>query len=424
MKPERKYLIQELIELLLRNGAGYVSPRLKETVSGYVPGPRKQIRGLDDWIAFSEAVRKRREGITEHEVADLEVRNLLETQNFGRTWDSASWFIAVQMVQAVGLFVISLELHRRGLAKFGLEVGRLRGIRKSLGLAQLAIQTGDSNLAANCQSQLARSALTPLAQPAKAVAEYLGAWLDGEHGGYSGFLHPSEMFLSSIVKGKNVLLKGPAVIRESKDWEQTNTVIVGIMRPTGPSAVSAGKFESGFPHVAYANGNTVNFLSRLDEAAIRNSLAPFSALVLKAPVPTVLQRNSATPIRRVTGGNQLLLVYGRPNMVQVAALDILRFAPSGLFITGVNFFIDDYREEERWYDHVRSRRVDIVNSGGEDFEVCVSISEHGAITNRNLLKNLQMWNRLDGDATFQDSLRLSDEEYLRALEIRFGKERV
>ena len=201
-------------------------------------------------------------------------------------------------------------------------------------------------------------------------------------------------------------------------------MIVGIMRPTGPSAVSAGKFESGFPHVAYANGNTVNFLSRLDEAAIRNSLAPFSALVLKAPVPTVLQRNSATPIRRVTGGNQLLLVYGRPNMVQVAALDILRFAPSGLFITGVNFFIDDYREEERWYDHVRSRRVDIVNSGGEDFEVCVSISEHGAITNRNLLKNLQMWNRLDGDATFQDSLRLSDEEYLRALEIRFGKERV
>lgn len=421
VKPQRKGLIWELVQLFFRRGLGLFPSNIGGASNSGTLAQRKQFIKQDDWIIFSGTIRDRREGRIEHEVAALAVRELIDSKGFGIRWDSASWFTAVKMSQSVGLFIISLEFHSRGLAKFELEVGRLRGIRKSLGLAQLAIQTGDSNLAAKCQSQLSSNFLTPFAKSAQTVAAYLALWLYGESGGYSGLVDRPAKLFSWFVKDRNVHLIGPAVLRESDRGRRPNSVIVRFLRPNGPVSLSGRNFELGVPNLAYANGNTANFLSRLDEDAIEPLLAAFSALVFKTPAPTVVRRNSDRPIRTISADNELLLIYGSPNMAQIAILDILGFAPSRLYISGIDFYVGEYREDERWFDHLRSKQVDIYNSGGEPFEVCGSISSHGAIENRNLLRNLLKTNRLDGDASFKESLLMTNEEYLRALETKLGK---
>ena len=421
VKPQRKSLPHELSQALFRSSVGFFPPKFRRIITSGKPAHHKQIKSRDDWIIFSETIRSRREGGIEHDVADLEIRKLVDKDGFGIRWNSASWFTAVKMCQAVGLFVVSLEFHRRGLAKFGLEVGRLRGIRKSLGLAQLAIQSGDSNLAVKCQTELSSNPLTPFAKSAKSVVNYLGVWIDGETGGNLGVVDSSETLLSSHIKGKSIHLIGPAVLREANRWKKPHSLIVRFMRPTGPVQVSGGDFDSGVPSLAYANGNTADFLSRLDEAAIRHLFAAFSVVVFKGHVPAVVRSNSDRPIRTIRADNELLLIYGRPNMAQVAIVDILGFAPSRLYVSGIDFFVGKYREDERWFDHLRSKQVDILNSGGKPFEVCGSISSHGAIENRNLLRNLLTNNRLDGDASFRESLLLTDEEYLHALEISLGR---
>jgi hypothetical protein len=217
-----------------------------------------------------------------------------------------------------------------------------------------------------------------------------------------------------------VHLVGPADSGEIESSKQTNSVTVGILRPTGTNEVSAGNTKVVVPTLAYSNSNTMDFLRTLDQVTFRKSLSAFSAVVFKSSVLGEIQKHSST-LTRVASPLWLLFMYGHPNMVQVAAIDLLRFAPAALFVSGVNFFIGGYREDQRWYDHLRSVLTSASGSGGAGFEMCLNLSNHGAIENRNVLRNLRMHNRLVGDKSFESSLSLTTEQYLNALEMRYGR---
>lgn len=420
VKPQRKSLGREALRRILRVGKALASPKPAKTSTVVELVPNKMKVGLRDWVALSEIARRRREFEIDHEVAGLEVRNLAETQNFGSRWDSALCFDAVRLCQSVGLFVVSLEFHRRGLVKFEAEVRKFWGTRKSLGLAQIAIQTGNTELARECLSRLSRDALTPHLPSVKTVAEYLAIWLDGKSARDSGFSDASDEQFCSMVKGKRVHLVGPADSGKIESSKQTNSVTVGILRPTGTNEVSAGNTKVVVPTLAYSNFHTMDFLRTLDQLTFRKSLSAFSAVVFKTSILPEIQKYSSI-LTRVASPLGSLFMYGNPNMVQVAAIDLLRFAPAALFVSGVNFFIGGYREDQRWYDHHRSVLTDTSSSAGEAFEVCSAVGEHGAIENRNVIKNLRMHNRLVGDKSFESSLSLTTEQYLNALEMRYGR---
>ena len=420
VQPQRKSLGREALRRILRVGKALAPPKPEKTSTVVKLGPKKIEVGRRDWVALSEIARRRSELEIDHEVAASEVRNLAENQNFGSQWDSALCFDAVRLCQSVGLFVVSLEFHRRGLVKFEGEVRKFWGTRKSLGLAQIAIQTGNTELARECLARLSRDPLTPHLPAVKTVAEYLAIWLDGKSGRDSGFSDAADEQFCSMVKGKSVHLVGPADSGEIESSKQTNSVTVGILRPTGTNEVSAGNTKVVVPTLAYSNSNTMDFLRTLDQVTFRKSLSAFSAVVFKSSVLGEIQKHSST-LTRVASPLWLLFMYGHPNMVQVAAIDLLRFAPAALFVSGVNFFIGGYREDQRWYDHLRSVLTSASGSGGAGFEMCLNLSNHGAIENRNVLRNLRMHNRLVGDKSFESSLSLTTEQYLNALEMRYGR---
>lgn len=419
-KPQRASLSLEVLKNILRVGTSKVLPN-SERMSFFLKLAARERRVAQrDWGALSAIVRRRREFEIDHEVAGLEVRNLLKGQKFGSKWKSSRYFDAVMMLQSAGLFLYSLYFHRQGLAKFEAEVEKFGGTRKTLGLAQLAIQTGNLELARDCLSRLGRNRLTPYVPPVKAVFEYLTIWLDGESGRSSEFNDASDEHFSSLVKEKHVHLVGPADSGEIESSKQPNSVTVGILRPTGAKEVSAGNTKDGVPFLAYSNFNTVDFLRTLDGVRLRSALSTFSAVVFKTSVFAEIDKY-ASALARTAGQISALFIYGNPNMVQVAAIDLLQFSPSAVFVSGVNFFVGDYREDQRRYDHNRSVLSDTSSSTGEAFEVCSALGQHGALENRNVIKNLQMHNRLVGDQSFESSLSLTDEQYLEALELKYGR---
>lgn len=420
VKPQRKSLGRAALSHILRGSKALASPNPKKTSTAVKLGPQEIKVGRRDWVALSEIARRRREFEIDHEVAGLEVRNLAANQKFCSQWDSALCFDAVRLCQSVGLFVVSLEFQRRGLVKFEAEVRKFWGTRKTLGLAQIAIQTGNTELAGECLSRLSRDPLTPHVPSVRTVAEYLAIWLDGKSGRDSGFSDASDEQFSSMVKGRSVHLVGPADSGEIESLKQTNSVTVGILRPTGTNEVSAGNTKVVVPTLAYSNFSTMDFLGTLDQVTFRKSLSAFSTVVFKTSVPAEIQKHSST-LTRVASPLWSLFMYGQPNMAQVAAIDLLRFAPAALFVSGVNFFISGYREDQRWYDHRRSVLTDTSSSAGGAFEICSAVGHHGAIENRNVLRNLRMHNRLVGDKSFEFSLSLTTEQYLNALEIRYGR---
>lgn len=357
----------------------------------------------------------------DHDSAVSEVRKLLANPNFGIKWTSDSWLRGVISCQSVGLFSISLEFHRRGLTRFEKEVENFWGLRKSLGLAQVAIHTGNLRLGSQCLSQLSRSVLGKNIGSVQAVSKYLTTWVGDIGGGNSGFVDKANSDFSDLVRGKNIYLYGPAEGPEVSGPSDSDSVAVGMLRATGKLGFSSGIPCLGGSTLVYANHETEVYFGRLEDNELKELLGEFSAVVFKSTIPSDLQRHTDTLIRMSDPDWRSLFLYGHPNMAPLIVNDLLSFSPSTLFVSGVDFYLGMYQKDLKRYDYENGILTTQSGAGGKHFEMCASIGQHSPIENRNIIRNLYNSNRIGGNERFEQSLMLSDEAYLEALEEKFGR---
>lgn len=357
-----------------------------------------------------------------HEDTTRALLELTSAEKFGAKLPSKVLFGMVRTLQSAGLFEGSWFIYERGLRHRLREAERLSGLPRLRGLALSSVARCDLDLAKEVLAQRSFVHRSPDASSFEDLFDYLAIWSGSFHkNGFGIEFAPADNAFAHAVSRQNVLFfgPGPGAALPKKSLFDFAAISQTMMR-TGPGAeVNRRTFEQNLT-AWYVAGSTGGWLASLAPGEWNRIFESVPFLVSKVAMP--LSRKPTHPkFLRVAQGYKVM-APGHPNMAQVAVLDLLRFQPRAVYLTGVSFYIGGYDSSQRRWSNVTGSPVDEYGSDQKAYEMTSAIASHSPVPNRHILKNLWKHNMIRGDQKFEESIALSDQHYLRNLDTDYGRD--
>jgi len=344
------------------------------------------------------------------------------SSKLGQQWSSSMLFDMARTSRQIGLFAGSGGLYDKGQSAFERELCNSDNPRKSIGLARLAIQRGDLDMAQYFAQTLRESKLQiPVTQ---LITRYVDLWSGTFFRESTRPQTDVDEQYSRLVCGQKILILGPGPMTDFAREDYGDFKIARIVFYSH-SGMSAGGNDPGKTDLAYSNGVNSVRLAGLPAPVLRNFMSQFSAHTgrLGATKNGILEGRGL--VSRFLPAEPILLTGGS-NMAQTMLLDILSFAPEEVFLKGITFYTggQPYRhgQERQIYSHIS--QVKPAPLGELRYRLCSDIGGHSPQENRKLILNLWNAGRVNGDVLFEKSLSLSEGSYLRGLDSQYGVDRL
>jgi len=245
----------------------------------------------------------------------------------------------------------------------------------------------------------------PSSNTSSVIEDYLKLWLNP----------PKTSQFRHCVSGpgpKNAADGGPLI---------TELVRSEVLMPRAPDSQRAEQVMGPKGAIGYANGMTMDWLRKLDDASRHEVLKDYRELRAKKVDDWALSQLGVTKAIDI----RPLYLHGSPNMIPIMTIDLLFRDSSRVYVTGTSFFVgaNPYRAEYRRYLPENARLSDEFGGTGKEFERCHAISSHDQIINRALMRNLVDAGWVDGDDIFTTIISLGNPDYLAALDHYYGQTR-
>jgi hypothetical protein len=110
-----------------------------------------------------------------------------------------------------------------------------------------------------------------------------------------------------------------------------------------------------------------------------------------------------------------LYLHGTAFMIPLILMDILQVETKHIHVTGTTFYASrqKYEGETNSFNQ-GTQTINEIDKIKSDF--CLSLSAHGLVENKNIVKNLYLSNIISFDQFGEDIMSISDVEYLRLLD--------
>lgn len=374
-------------------------------------GPRSAVRRATELIASHV-------GDGDHAEITDELRDLGENTASLSGIGHERLFMLTRTARTAGLFSASHPFEMTALEAFGARARQVRGVRGRLQRARWALAVGDIEQAAGHAAPLRRRGLWKRATEVHATLRYVDL-VTGAVPALPDVSTPQDTRLASIVRGRTVLLYGPGPTVDTRLQDLGDAPVARVLMP-GVTWNSDTDLADNRVDIAYANGETADWLTSLSTDELQDVVTRSGTVILKGwgsreQGIQSLATNVHLSIPRPA------MIGGHPNMAPIIIWDLLLRGCAHVHVMGTSFFLGPqaYRD-----DHLRvfpgQGRSNAFGSLGNGFERCHSLAAHGPTSNRQLVLNLLRTNRINGDTLFRKALSLSAVEYLSELDALYG----
>ena len=378
--------------------------------------PTSQMELIEKLLTAREALE------VSHSEASSALREVFFIKNNQSTWKSSDLFRLASRCELAGLFTNALEIRKAGYDLFEEGLSSLPEYRRRVGLMLVAIQKGDKELARDSAQGLDLHLVRRIDKISD-LLEYTRIWVS-DSGSEFRTRNPSssvDQIQNSLVSNREALVfgPGPAAIQDSPTYPG---IVARTLSPTSARSASVGEIGPFETHIAYLNKQTERWLGLLPPEEVERVFYRFKVVVTYGRRDLTFPGPSHYPIRRARRPNGFL--SGKPNSGQIMICDLLAMGAARVFVQGMTFFLgpETYRSDQRRFDLERGGTADSHGRVGSPlpFQTCRGIGAHGTGENWRLIRNLWETGRVNGDRYFVDAISLSEDQYAKNLETKFG----
>lgn len=326
-------------------------------------------------------------------------------------------FALTRAARTAGLFFASAPFEHAAIKAFGSRALRTGGVRGHLQRTRFALAVSDLEQAARHAAALRRRALWRRSADVRATLRYVDL-ANCNALNRRNIVTGREDLRASILRRGPVLVYGPGPTEGTLEQHIANAPVARVLMP-GINWDSETDLANNRVDIAYANGETTNWVSSLDLREQRAFLS-YPSVVFAGTKNLHLQSLSAIPNARLAA-HRPRFIDGKPNMVPIIVWDLLVSGAEAVHVIGASFFLgtDAYRKNQLRVVE-SGKRKDKHGSTGFPFEVCAMLASHNALAGLRFAKNLYLGGRLSGDRNFTNALTLSDADYLVELDQAYG----
>ncbi|TBN55955.1 hypothetical protein EYE40_00270 [Glaciihabitans arcticus] len=321
-----------------------------------------------------------------------------------RRQSANKYFALARATSAIGLFEASYGFTELAYDRVDRDARMRPDLRNRLKSVLVALHRQDRDLAIERWAPLEGASPTAAStlRLHRAIGRYMSVWAPDVFG--PSPVRPGSDRWRSDLAGKKLVMVGPAPTEIDYSDLTAFDYVVRILR--GPSLHLPAVVPPPGREILYSATGWYKTFATYDAAELEHRFGSFVHFVVKGRPPSL-----AAPLAnmRVTDNDyRLLFFHGSPNMVPVAAFDILEAGDVSLHVVGTNF----YASKEPY-------APGSVN-GLHRYEMTRSLANHNPLENRAFVANLVTSGAITGDQQLTEVVRLSDLEYLRILDEHFG----
>lgn len=385
--------------------------------SGSIAGVRRELftrrtqigLDLEQTREISELIAGRVSDEISHDEASERFADLAQ-QMSEMSFPSRTWFTVENLSRTVGCFRSSYAFTDAGL----------RSLEESGNPAnQLlhAIHRRDLSVATRVWNRVQRDNF----DHKESLGHYLLLWSNGKSG--QAFWSDEKDWVD-LVKGREVLLMGPAPSSLKKSIITSNTLVGRVIMQNVTQWNSDTDPLGGQCDIAWASRETRNWL---DSSVSWHLLNDFDAVSFRGQIPNHEKIPAISALIRVARSPQALLIEGSsPNMIPLAMWDVLTAPDTQVVIGGTTFFASEiaYTDSNRRVKHQVNKSTDAAGSTGLLFERCPTFARHNVSENLALVANLVNGGIVTTDSECERVIQLDEPSYLSELDTLYGIERL
>lgn len=359
-------------------------------------------------------------GRLSHFKASEEISFVAESMSRGEAVADTDVFSLAKSLAERGFFAAGHSFYRLGLERLRAD---LNGVETPNALAlqiKCAIQDGDLEAALDFGDRLVSEIRGTRNLQFGRLLDYVNLWSGHrlEPGKNPRVFHKR---LAGLLEGKHALILGPAPTEFQSETANSFPVVAQVLTPKNETQLAPLLKPADSLKIGYANGQTLTWLKDQSPGNFSKLMKDLASVVFKGSFPLRFRFQSKALLRSAALPDTFL--SGNPNMVQIMATDIAAHSKMPVFVTGATFFLGGraYRAGQARYYAGGSKNPTGVKLKYSRCVPCESLASHNLEENRALLRNLWRAGVVEGDRGFTRVLRMSSQEYLREIDLKYGE---